>query len=175
MTESLITINVRYAEQIALVACVGQKLDHPAPAADLYQSVWFKKARRYAELVADRWYILSAHHHLVDPAAIIAPYDFTLAQASGSYRRRWSANVLHDLIHHITLQDQITILAGKPYHACLARWLQALGYTIEIPMQGLGIGQQLRWLNQQIEYLISNTQHPAHITNSYLPTLESRL
>ncbi len=35
--------------RIYLVSCVGQKLDHPAPAEDLYVSDWFKKARAYVE------------------------------------------------------------------------------------------------------------------------------
>ena len=35
-------------------------------------------ARRYAETHAERWYILSAAHGLVDPERIIDPYDISL-------------------------------------------------------------------------------------------------
>ena len=61
--------------KVILVSCVGQKLGYPAPAADLYQSDWFKKARAYAEAEGQRWYILSAKHGLVNPSKVLTPFD----------------------------------------------------------------------------------------------------
>src|SRR5262245_58993489 len=42
-------------DSIVLLACCGPKLGKPAPAADLYVSSLFKKARTYAER-RGRWF-----------------------------------------------------------------------------------------------------------------------
>jgi hypothetical protein len=139
-------------KQIILVSCVSKKLDRSAPAADLYQSVWFKKARRYAEQFADRWYILSAHQGLLASTDVVEPYDVTLNQMLGVRRQRWAQGVFENLIQIIDpAQDKIVLLAGKSYRTYLARWLKRVGYTVDIPLQRMGIGQQLRWLNEQIQ------------------------
>src|SRR5262249_3487912 len=39
-----------------LVSCAATKLDHPAPAADLYTSPLFIKARSYAEASGHPWF-----------------------------------------------------------------------------------------------------------------------
>lgn len=80
-----------------LVACCGRKLKDAAPAADLYISSLFKKSRTYAEQ-RGRWFILSALHGLVDPTAMIAPYNVTLrsmriadAEHGGEkFKSKWS-------------------------------------------------------------------------------------
>ena len=48
---------------------------------------------------------------------------------------------------------QIEILAGKSYRWPLAMYLQQAGYYITVPMEGLGIGQQLQWLNKQLDLM----------------------
>lgn len=52
---------------VYLVACVSQKLDRRARAAELYRSNWFRKALTYVEDTGARWFILSAAHGLVRP------------------------------------------------------------------------------------------------------------
>jgi hypothetical protein len=79
----------RHAENpVVLVACCGPKLKEPVPAADLYISDLFKKARTYAER-RGRWFILSALHGLLDPSAVVAPYDVTLKKMPAAKRREW--------------------------------------------------------------------------------------
>ncbi|MCE2939855.1 MAG: DUF6884 domain-containing protein [Armatimonadota bacterium] len=41
-----------------------------------------------------------------------------------------------------------TILAGDRYREFLAPMLQARGVQVDVPMQGLRIGEQLRWLDR---------------------------
>ena len=53
---------------VYLVACVSQKLDRRARAADLYRSDWFRKARTLVEETGEVWYVLSAAHGLVAPS-----------------------------------------------------------------------------------------------------------
>jgi hypothetical protein len=52
---------------IVFVACVSLKRQESAPARDRSLSPWFRKARRYAEQVADAYSIQSAYHSLLAP------------------------------------------------------------------------------------------------------------
>jgi hypothetical protein len=138
------------AKKIALVACVSKKNSIPMPARDLYISDWFRKASAYAMRVADKWYILSAKHGLVAPDMVVAPYDETLNRMPVVARRAWARRVLKDLDRVLQPGDQVVILAGKRYRENLVDPIRQMGCSIEIPMEGLGIGKQLRWLKQQL-------------------------
>lgn len=134
---------------IAFVACVGKKCDGTAPARSLYISAWFVKARLFAERMADDWYILSARHGLVAPDQEIAPYEQTLNTMQRHERLRWAAKVWRAIVVVADEDDRLIFLAGQRYRELVAPVLAGLGYTVEVPMLGLGIGQQLAWLDQQ--------------------------
>src|SRR5215472_12103650 len=127
---------------IYLVACVAQKVQVPLPAAELYTSDWFRKARSYVKSQIegkkeDRWFILSAKHHLLDPCKQITPYNETLNEMPKSERSRWSDQVCCDLLQKTNADDRIVILAGARYRDSLEFCLQKRGYTVEVPMAGL--------------------------------------
>jgi len=65
-------------------------------------------------------------------------------------RRVWAQRVLYDLCDATKPGDKIIFLAGARYRECLADPLEELGYIVEIPMMGMRIGEQLRWLNQHL-------------------------
>lgn len=69
---------------VGLVACSSQKLQHPAPARELYVSALFTKASAYAEQSCDRWYVLSAKHGLVRPETSLELYDMRLDNSRAS-------------------------------------------------------------------------------------------
>lgn len=139
------------SKKIALVACVGQKHNSPMPARDLYRSAWFRKASAYAERVADDWYILSAKYGLLAPETVVAPYDETLNRMRAAARRAWAKGVTRDLRDVVQPGDSVVILAGRKYRANLVDPLREMGCSVEIPMEGLRIGEQMRWLNQQLD------------------------
>lgn len=60
---------------ILILACSGRKLDHPAPAIDLYQGTLFKRGRAYAERHNMPVIILSAKLGWVQPTQVIEPYN----------------------------------------------------------------------------------------------------
>lgn len=134
--------------KIALVSCVSSKLPRAAEAKDLYISPLFTKSRHYAEINADRWYILSAKYGLVAPERIIEPYEKTLNTMPREERKEWSRRVLAQLTNSITLSDQIIFLAGERYREDLERELISRGYSVSTPMRGLSIGKQLQWLTR---------------------------
>lgn len=118
-----------------LVSCVSVKLDRRAPACDLYCSPWFKFARRVVE--REPWAILSARHGLVWPHDMISPYDQTLADMTANERRQWAARVLSA----IPPAHRYVLWAGRLYTQHLSADLRA-----ELPLRGLGIGQQLAFM-----------------------------
>ncbi len=135
---------------IALVACVSKKVDKPMQAQQLYISDWFIKASAYAKSISDNWYILSAKYGLVSPDAVIDPYDETLNNMSVSERKDWSLWVMQNLSPEVVPGDHVVFLAGKKYREFLVQPLRSLGCYVEIPMEGLRIGEQLNWLSQRL-------------------------
>jgi hypothetical protein len=130
-------------DSIVLVACCGPKLTEPAPAADLYVSPLFKKARTYAER-RGRWYILSALHGLVDPTTVIAPYDVTLKRMPAQKRREWGQKVRTQMDKAGLIGLPLVALAGRDY----VKPLTDAGLTVAQPMKGKSIGKQLQWLKK---------------------------
>jgi hypothetical protein len=135
---------------VGLVGCASQKLKRPAPARELYVSQLFKKASAYAELTCDRWYVLSAKHGLVHPDTILEPYDIRL----GTNHRttppihQWAAGVREQLAVELAGLENVKLiaLAGEQYRVPVYRG----AWEYEIPMKGMGIGQQLGWLTERL-------------------------
>jgi hypothetical protein len=136
--------NMDGQQSIILVACCGPKLSSAAPAADLYVSTLFKKARIYAER-RGCWFILSALHGLVDPTEIIAPYDVTLKKLPAAKRREWGRKVREQMENGGLIGLPFVALAGKDY----VQPLTDAGVIVGQPMKGKSIGKQLQWLNQE--------------------------
>ena len=138
---------------VYLVACVAGKLNHPAPARDLYISAWFRKARAYVERRSGQWFILSAKHGLIGPSEIIATYDETLVRMSANGRRLWGARVIEAIDREIMADVPLIVLAGRTYRDPI--W-PAIAHRASVPMEGLGIGAQLAWLGRNREASFPN-------------------
>jgi len=138
---------------IVLVSCVSKKLEVSAPAQDLYLSGWFLKASAYAKKFGDLWFILSAKYGLLAPDRVIEPYNMTLKTMPVHTRRLWATEVIQDLKSILSSSDEVIFLAGDAYRENLIAPIQNMGCHISIPMQGLRIGEQMRWLNFQLRGL----------------------
>jgi hypothetical protein len=136
------------AMPLHLIACVSTKLDKSARADDLYVSPWFAKAKAYVTGLRAPWRILSAKHGLLDPSAVIAPYELTLNTMPVAERRVWAERVLAVLRELACDGDDVVVLAGDRYRQFLIPGLKSRGVRVHVPMQGLGLGEQLRWLTQ---------------------------
>jgi hypothetical protein len=130
--------------RVGLVACSAGKLDRPAPARELYTSQLFCKARLYVETHCDRWYVLSARHGLVAPERVLAPYDERL----GANTADWCWLVRSQLCAELTFVHgvELVVLAGENYRG----FLDGSPWPVKVPMEGLGIGQQLGWLTRAV-------------------------
>lgn len=133
--------------RIALIACSKSKLKEPAPAYALYTGALFKASRTYARGNCDGYYILSAKHFLVDPAYTISPYEKTLTKMTFLERKAWAREVARQVRRTVMPGDTLVFLAGQRYRD----WLEldlSRDFTIETPLKGLGIGEQLHWLKE---------------------------
>lgn len=133
--------------KIALISCVSKKQEGIHKARDLYISDWFKKTKTYVENKYNKWYILSAKHYLVEPDQKLPYYEMYLPIQSKEYKQNWANTV----VSQITIPPcKIDIFAGKEYRKYLIPLLQDKGFKINIPLEGLGIGQQLKWFKEKI-------------------------
>lgn len=133
-------------ETIALVACGSKKTAHATTAADIYLSTLFKSAKNFAEAFASNWYILSAKHGVIQPLEIIEPYDETLNDMDITQKNIWGEAVIQQLTKFVQAPAEIWLMAGKSYREPIEHKLIQMGYSVHSPLSGLGIGQQVSWL-----------------------------
>jgi hypothetical protein len=134
---------------VFLVSCVSEKHGRAMPARDLYCSAWFQKARAFVEKKDAEWFIISAKYGLVRADQVIEPYDETLNEKTIEERREWSRKVAQELRPRCPAGTSVVFLAGEKYREFLAPALRNLGCNVEVPMEGLAIGEQLHWLSKQ--------------------------
>lgn len=130
------------AAELIVITCGSRKLDHPAPAGELYTGAYHRACRRAAEaLQPRRLLILSSAHGLLGLDDIVAPYDLAFG-AVGSIGPEQLAAQARD--RGLLDLDPVVVLAGG-HHFRLARsvWPHALN-----PLTGLGgMGRQISHLN----------------------------
>lgn len=67
---------------LVMLACSGLKLDHPAPAMELYRGVMYQTYRANVKpAAAPHLVILSARHGFISPDTVIEPYDQRMTSA----------------------------------------------------------------------------------------------
>ncbi len=154
-------------DTIALIGCGKSKRNFACEARDLYTGPLFNARREWAERFADAWWIASAEHLILEPEQVIEPYDLSLSdldadtrrwrarQIESQFRRRWvdcctfckakSGFIVTDK------KPRVVLLAGRDYltgfHELRSRSMDR--YDFEVPLDGMGIGQQLFWLKEQ--------------------------
>jgi hypothetical protein len=138
--------------RVFLVSCVAAKAATPQPARTLYVSDWFAKARAYVEATGRPWFILSALHGIVRPGRVVEPYDFTWRKDDPTdpddrvRRQTWGRITASNLRDCAPETARLVILAGADYREFLVPALKCRGFAVEVPMAGMGIGQQKQWL-----------------------------
>lgn len=132
--------------RIVLISCASKKLQIRAKAREIYVSPLFKLGLRYAQsLNPDSIYILSAKYGLLDLEREIEPYEQTLNKMKDEEVKRWAKNVLSELEKVANIrQDEFIFLAGEKYRKYIAPSLA----NSSVPMKGLGIGKQLKFLKE---------------------------
>src|SRR5262249_53997168 len=88
-----------------------------------------------------------AEHGLVAPEQVVAPYEKTLNTMPVGERRRWASKVIARLHEVMPSLSRVVFLAGQRYREFLVSHLESRGDAVAVPMEGLQIGEQLRWLS----------------------------
>jgi cytoplasmic iron level regulating protein YaaA (DUF328/UPF0246 family) len=123
---------------IAIVQCGKAKLAYPAPAQVLYTGGIFRALRPIAERQAERWYILSAKHGLLQPSRVIAPYDVKMPTEPD---REWvETHVLRPLREWEPKVREILALCSERYCGVWVDEMRARGIIVETPIRGLTLG-----------------------------------
>jgi len=156
---------------ICLVACVKSKAPKPSKARELYTSSLFKKTSFVANAKYDKWFILSAKYGLLSPDDIIAPYEQTLNHMTKEERVQWAKRVYSKLRNILNEDDEVIFFAGEKYRENLMPLLNK--HKVIIPMEGMSIGYQLKWLNHKM--LEIATQSDIEIFYQLLGKLEKGL
>lgn len=140
--------------KVVLVSCSSGKASEAAPAEELYNSDLFKKQLEYAKKLTgpNDIYIISAKYHLVPLRAKIAPYNLTLKEMPAPEREKWANIVLDQLKKkgYDLQKDKFVILAGNAYR----QYLEPHMKNVEVPFNGLRIGQQKKALLQKLKEAI---------------------
>lgn len=132
--------------RIGLVGCSSQKALVRCAARDMYRSPLFRAARAYVEATCQRWYILSARYGLLDPAAVIDPYDQVLTARGAAAWGEAVGGQLEKAVPFPAIENaELVVLAGATY-ADAATWSNTRTFRFTEPLRGMGIGERIRWL-----------------------------
>lgn len=160
-----------------LIACSKSKSIVPpfcTMAETLYTGQLYKAQLAYARQVLKASdlviFIMSAEHCLLRLSDVIPSYEKTLADLPVETRMLWGETIveqlcqklpslwvsphwMHQSIHpDYSSRARVCVLAGKLYKAPLKRPFARLQVEIVDPVPaGLGYGQQVSWLNEQVE------------------------
>jgi hypothetical protein len=141
---------------IALIGCTAKKEQKACRAAELYASPLFRHSFNYAKKImkAERVYVLSAKHHLVDENEVLEPYNIVLSNKR-SEGRKWAETVRNQLKDCCDMDTcRFLVLAGKKYYQYLARPSERIvwpGGTDGWPRWG--IGKRLEYLKKRLDGL----------------------
>ena len=147
--------------KIVLLSYTKSKLDHTAPAQELYSaSPMFQKTLEYGKkLKPDKMFILSAKHHLVPLTKELAPYDKTLKEMPKDEKEKWGEETVKQMKSAgiNPEKDKFIFLTGSEYMKPLANYIPE--NNMEKPMEGKRFGQRLKWLNSQLSEIFTKLKN----------------
>jgi hypothetical protein len=144
--------------RIALIACTKTKAAQAAPAALLYQSPLFRKSLLYALGTADRIYILSAKHGVLQIDEVVDPYELSMKDLTASQKLIWTAKVSERLAKLLAPSDKVQLLAGLEYTRPLLPLFHRIGCRITFPLGGKSLGPRLSLLGRMNSEVDLHTQ-----------------
>lgn len=99
---------------IVLLGSIGDRVNVPAPAKEVYREVAFQLSRLDAELSGSEWFVLSAEHGLLAPNEWMSPDSRTLADMEPTYRVVWAAWVVARLQSMVGSLDGMIVRVDAP-------------------------------------------------------------
>ena len=87
----------------------------------------------------------------MSPDEVIEPYDESLHDFTATGQREGAKDILETLSSFLAPTDDVIILAGRKYREHLEGPLRQRVAEVKVPMEGLGIGKQLQYLNNALD------------------------
>ena len=143
---TLATINKQYP--LAVISCSKSKLPGLQRVRKLYTGELFRLAVLAAEVMAERWVVISGRHGVLHPDDIIESYDESVMSKSRRQREQWGQHVSRQLKLCLpALQgSQVLSFVSAPYQEFLD--LSGVGASFFCPLQGMAIGLQKKRLKE---------------------------
>jgi hypothetical protein len=98
---------------LLITSCSATKLDHPAPAKQLYCGDIFKKSLQLAQQNGWDVRIVSAKHGMVTPDTVLEPYD--LKMQGMAVRSAIQPQVMAEAQKLFPLYDKVVLIMGAEY------------------------------------------------------------
>lgn len=139
---------------IVLLGCGKRKqpAEWRGPLVDLYTGTYYAARLAVARRLGGPHWILSAFHGPRRPSYPAHPYERTLDR--DETWRWYSAAVRRTLLADTREGDTVLVLAGRRYWSGWRRDLEREGREVLTPLDGIGIGDQMRLLKRW-----ATTQH----------------
>lgn len=147
--------------RIGLVGCGKAKLEHAAPAGQLYTGSLFRGALQVATArCGANVMVLSAKHGLLPLDVCVEPYELSLLRLSREERERWGELVGNELLWRFPVAGaELQVFAGAPYVDALRPHVPE-DWTLVEPLAGLQVGERLAWLARECAALSSPAPSP---------------
>jgi hypothetical protein len=125
------------SSRLVLIGSSGPTAGEPAPAALLFASPGFARARDTAVRSGSPWFVLSAKHGLLEPADVVGPYDVQIGDQSAGYRTAWGEWVVGQLAERVRLDGvTVEVHGGIDFAQPLRQPLAVRGAALELPLPG---------------------------------------
>jgi hypothetical protein len=123
--------------RIVLIGSSGTTAADPLPAADLFQSPGFVRAREHAAASGHPWFVVTAKHGLLDPDDVVAPFDIQLGDRSIGYRTAWGEWVVAQLGDRLLLEGvTVEVHGGVDFAQPLRQPLTRRGASLDLQLPG---------------------------------------
>ena len=124
----------------------------PTPAREAYTGAPFKVNREYAEVVGNRWIILSAKYGFIEPATPILQYEVTFKRKNTN---PVSIATLRKQVADLGLADcdHVIAIGGKEYRAAVEQAFSGSAVKLTFPFSGLPVGRAMRAAKQALGQL----------------------
>ncbi|MGZ4547535.1 MAG: DUF6884 domain-containing protein [Blastococcus sp.] len=125
------------ATRVLLLASSGTTAEASGPAAGLFRSAGFTRARHLAIGSGLPWFVLSAKHGLLDPDDVVGPFELQLGDRSPGFRTAWGEWVVAQLAERVPLEGTVVeVHGGVDFAQPLRHPLARRGAGLEIPLPG---------------------------------------
>ena len=123
--------------RVVLIGSSGATAPGPLPAAQLFESAGFARARQHAAGSGHPWFVVTAKHGLLDPDDVVAPFDIQLGDRSTGYRTAWGEWVVAQLADRLLLEGlTVEVHGGVDFAQPLRHPLTRRGAALDLQLPG---------------------------------------